>query len=81
MPQTLNRFSKVVFDAKKSKANILQSIENASKKMESYDTNRLLAHDDEKLRKIMQSKEEVFPKSPIRNTRHEEADDIIDRKI
>ena len=80
MPQTLNRFSKVVFDAKKSKANILQSLENASKKMESYDTHRLLAHEDE-LRQIMQSKEEVFPKSPVRNTRHDEADDIIDRKI
>jgi len=54
--------------------------------MESFDTNRLLAHEDEKLRNLMKSKKEVFPKSPVRYNRGEknqieEADDIIDRKI
>lgn len=50
--------------------------------MESFDTNRLLAHEDEKLRNLMKSKKEVFPKSPRRyKNQIEEADDIIDRKI
>ena len=50
--------------------------------MESYDTNRLLAHEDEKFRNLLKSRGEAFPKSPIRYTnRLEEADDIIDRKI
>ena len=50
--------------------------------METFDTNRLLAHEDEKLRNLMKSKKEVFPKSPARYKNHvEEADDIIDRKI
>jgi len=48
--------------------------------MESYDTNRLLAHEDEKLRNLMKSRKEAFPKSPIRFC-IEETDDIIDRKI
>lgn len=50
--------------------------------MESFDTNRLLAHEDDKLRNLMKSKKEVFPKSPRRyKNQIEEADDIIDRKI
>jgi|TARA_B110000285_G_C15008309_1_gene555067 hypothetical protein len=50
--------------------------------MESFDTNRLLAQEDEKLRNLMKSKKEVFPKSPARyKNQPDETDDIIDRKI
>lgn len=47
MPQTLNRLTKIVFDEAKSKQDVINSIENAQKKMETFDTQRLLATADE----------------------------------